>query len=188
MNNRNFPLDSGSVVCRSALWMLSLVLINACSSSVFNPPIPGRLNLLSPAEGPAAVLLKQKVTFITEDRRQQFLAVTGIDPRKLELVVLLATGQKILSMSYDGSSFKQNQHLSKALPGEEIMALIQFVHWPEDAIRRHYRQRDGWMLEFADVQRSLLTRAGLSLRVDYNVDNIMVVNYQHHYRIVIEPI
>ena len=165
-----------------------LAVISACSTATMNMPVPDRLILLPPAEGPSAVLLKQKVTFDRAGERQQFFVVTRMNSQQIDLIVVLATGQKALSLSYDGVNFSQEQHLSANIPGDEILALVQFVHWPESAIRKHYRQSDGWMLAFDEEKRSLLTRIGVSVKVEHRDGSIIVENYYQKYRVVIELI
>lgn len=165
-----------------------LSVINACSTTTTNTPVPDRLILLPPSEGPSAVLLKQKVTFDKAGRRQQFFLVTRMDSKQIDLIVVLATGQKALTISYDGISLSQEQHLSANIPGGEILALIQFVRWPEQAIRKHYRQSDGWILKIDQGQRTLLTRFGVLVKVEHRAGSIIVENFDRKYRVVIELI
>jgi len=165
-----------------------LFVISACSSANLSMPIPDRLVLLPPSGGPSPVLLKQKVTFDKAGRQQQFLVVSRINSQQVDLVILLATGQKVLSVSYNGVSFSQQQHLSANIPGEEILALVQFVLWPEFIIRQHYRQEDGWILAFEEGRRSILTRVGVWVTVEHRAGSIIVENYSQNYRVVIELI
>jgi len=165
-----------------------LVVISACSSTNLIMPIPERLVLLPPSGAPSAVLLKQKVTFDKAGRQQQFLLVSRINSQQIDLVILLATGQKVLSVSYDGVSFSQQQHLSANIPGEEILALLQFSLWHEFIIGQHYRQEDGWILTFEEGRRSLLTRVGVWVTVEHRTGSIIVENYSQNYRVVIELI
>jgi len=163
-------------------------VITACSTTSTNIPVPEGLNLLPPEEGPSAALLKQKVTLDRAGKRQQFFAVTRMNPQQIDLVVVLATGQKALSVSYDGVSLSQEQHLSANIPVDEILALVQFVHWPESSIRKHYRKSDGWILAFDEGTRTLSTRSGVSVKVVNRDGSIMVENYHQKYRVVIDSL
>ncbi len=168
------------------LLSLSLIITVGCSSLGLNSAAPTHLKLLPPEEGPKAVMLKQKVTLESETEWQQFIVITRIDPKQLSLVALTATGQKIVSMNFDGLEYHQENHLHQDAPRSDLLALVQFVHWPEVSIEQHYKKIDGWTVDLDSRQRSLLTSVGILVKVDFLGDKIVVENYSLNYHVVIE--
>jgi hypothetical protein len=146
------------------------------------------LNLLPPAEASAAVLLKQKITLQAGGGQQQFLVVARFELQRLKLVVLLPTGQQLLSLDYDGKKLVQEDYAPVDLPGREILAIIQFATWPEDSIRAHYPEKDGWLLETTADQRILLTASGTVLKISYQPGELSVDNYLQEYRVIVKTL
>lgn len=157
----------------------------ACSTLSPKTTKPQPLKLLPPVEGPAAKLLKQTVTITKLGRQQQFLVVIRLNPQQLKLAALLPTGQHILSLQYDGKTLVQDNRSSMDIPGEEILAIMQFALWPEASVRRSYLENDGWILMFYSKQRLLKTEAGPVLKVSYQDKELIVHNYLKDYRVII---
>jgi hypothetical protein len=168
--------------------LVVLLFLSGCSAQRFSASEPKVLKLLPPAEGSVSVLLKQKVTFQVGERQQQFLSVARFDQQRLKLVVLLPTGQVLLSLDYDGEKLVQEILTPVDLPGREIMAIIQFAMWPEHSIKTHYSEKDGWQVETSPGKRILLTESGMVLKVTYQLDELSVDNYLKGYRIIVHTL
>jgi len=165
--------------------MVALLFLFGCSAQRLGQPEPEVLKLLPPAEGPVPVLLKQKITLQTGERRQQFLMVTRFDQQRLKLIALLPTGQQILSLDYDGESLVKKTFMPVDLPGREILAIIQFAMWPENSIKTHYLEKDGWQLEMSPGKRILLTESVAVLKITYLPAKLSVENYLKGYRVIV---
>lgn len=174
-----------ALICRVGF---TLLLLSACSTQ---PPLPvanPEFKLLPPAEGPAPVLLQQKVSLLAGQREQQFLVVTRFDHQRLSLVVLLPSGQRLLTLDYDGADLTQQVFASFDLPGSEILAIIQAARWPEASLRAHYREADGWRLQLTSAERRLLTEFGTALTIVYWPGELRIDNYLKGYRVIVETL
>jgi hypothetical protein len=168
--------------------LVVMLILTACSAHRPAAPEPVSLNLLPPASVSVAVLLKQKITMQAQGGQRQFLTVARFDLDRLQLVVLLPTGQRLLSLDYDGKQLQQEDHAPVELPGREILAIIQFATWPEDSIRAHYREQDGWLVETSVDQRILLTASGAILKISYQPGKLSVDNYLQGYRVIVDTL
>ena len=165
--------------------LTGLLFLYSCSAQQFSALRPEGLKLLPPAEGSVAVLLKQKVTLLTAEKQQQFLVVARFEQYRLKLVVLLPTGQLLLSLDYDGKKLVQETLSSINIPGKEILAIIQFAMWPKQSIKNHYLEKDGWLVEIAPEKRILLTATGVVLNISYQDKKLIIDNYLHDYQVVV---
>jgi hypothetical protein len=168
--------------------LVAMFMLTSCSANQFTRPEPLSLKLLPPAELPAAVLLKQKITLQADAGQQQFLTVARFDLQHLKLVVLLPTGQQLLSLVYDGEKLEQEDYAPIELPGREILAIIQFAMWPEDSVKYHYPEKDGWLVETSADQRILLTASGAILKIGYQRGELSVENYLDGYRVIVDTL
>ncbi len=166
----------------------ALLLLAGCSSQQAMVPETLELNLLPPSEGPAAVLLKQKITLQSGQREQQFLAVARFTHEQLKLVVLLPSGQRLLTLDYDGTVLTQQSLAAFDLPGGEILAIMQAASWPEASVRAHYPTSAGWRLEVSSDVRQLLTESGAALTISYSPGRLHIDNYLKEYRVIVETL
>ena len=167
---------------------LSCLLLGGCGGKRLSPANSAELILLSPADAPAEVLLRQRVSFIARDAEQQFLILARIERESLRLALLLASGQVVLELDYDGSDLRQQNHTGVEIPGREILASLQFASWPEAVLRRHYRASEGWRIEINGGERHLLTSSGVLLRIARNAESLVVDNHLHDYRVIIQTL
>ena len=121
-------------------------------------------------------------------QQRQFLVVTRLQQDQVKLVALLPTGQNLLSLEYDGDELTQESLSSMDIPGEDILAIMQFSLWPEQSIKQHYPKSEGWIVKFSPQQRTLLTTAGRVLNVSYQENDLLVDNYLHDYRVRIHTL
>lgn len=168
--------------------LLLLTVINACSSRQLGPPEPRELNLLPPADISSEVLLKQKVSFVARGQQQQFLVVARFLRQHLRLILLLPTGQTLLTLDYDGENLALENRSTVDLPGREILASMQFALWPEDSLRQHYPTEAGWQLNLEKRQRLLLAPSGAILKIAGDAKTTVVSNHLHDYRVIIETL
>ena len=165
-----------------------LALLLAACSARQPAPEPRELLVLPPQELGESLLLKQKVTMVADQRSQQFLAVARFEPRRLRMVALLPSGQRLLSLDYDGVTLRQERSADVDLPGREILAVMQFALWPPDSVKRHYRESDGWRVELSGRQRRLLTEFGIALNIAYLPRVLHIDNYFKEYRVIVETL
>lgn len=170
-----------------ATWLLFFALAG-CSTRQLEPPPPPELVLLPPTEISTELLLKQKITFESGDRQQQFLVVARFQRQRLKLVLLLPAGQPLLTLDYDGQILVQENQSNVALPGWEILASMQFALWPETSLTRHYPSEAGWQVVIAGHNRTLLTASGVVLKIGRESENLLLDNHLHDYRVIIQTL
>jgi len=167
---------------------LFVLFLMGCSTANHKELEPERFQLLPPAEGPGAMLLKQRVTMEAWGQQRQFLAVMRLNDTRIQMVALLPTGQQLLSLDYDGKNLTQENLPSINIPGEDILALIQFALWPEHSVIQHYPKEEGWRLELGSQERTLLNTAGALLKVSYHENDLVLDNYLRDYRVNIHTL
>jgi hypothetical protein len=168
--------------------LLALLFAAGCSAQQQAARAPTELQLLPPAEGMTPVLLKQKLTLQARQRQQQFLAVARFERQRLRLVVLLPSGQRLLTLDYDGDELVQESFSAFDLPGREILAIMQFASWPEVSLRAHYRERDGWRVQTSPDERRLLTDSGTALTIAYKPGQLIIDNDLKEYRVIVQTL
>jgi hypothetical protein len=174
-----------SVAMRFIFWSI-LAWLYGCNLGPVSEPEPIRLKLLPPAEGPVATLLKQKVTLDFREQKQTWLVVSRFEATSVRSVVLLASGQKLLSMAYNGDRLEIEGVAAEKIPGEEILAMMQFSLWPESSITEHYAASLGWQLEISTHQRLLKNDSGPVLKVSYMGSETNIRNYLQDYHVIVE--
>lgn len=170
------------------LVLLAAVMGSGCSIGYQPDSTAVSLQLLRPAQGPAPVLLKQTVTLDAWGKQQQFMAISRLSYERSRMVALLPTGQQLMYLEYDGEQLIQQVLSSIELPAEDILAMVQFVLWPETALSGHYRPEQGWQLELSDKQRKLIHNDMLLLDVMYQGQQISIENHLEGYRVMIKTI
>lgn len=147
-----------------------------------------QLKLLPPGDGPAARLLKQKVTLVSEGQEQQFIAVIRLQPERLKLMALLPTGQQLFFLEYDGETLTEKNYSSKDLPIKDMLAIMQFVLWPPSSVNHHYAKTEGWIVNIIPDERTLLNSYDVLLKVNYQTKITIIENRLHGYRLKVEPL
>lgn len=170
------------------LLCLFLLCLGGCQSLSLNPAPPVQLKLLPPTEGPAASLLEQVVTLEAKGQQRQFLVVTKIQQARVDMVALLPTGQRLLTLQYDGQQLAQQQLGVMELPGEDILAMLQFALWPVTSVKRHYTQQQGWVVLANSQTRVLRHQADTVLEVFYQQQGLVVENHSGNYRVEIRTL
>jgi hypothetical protein len=173
---------------KKVLLLLLAVVLASCSLGQHPETDGGALRLLDPRLGPAPVLLKQSVTLEVRGRQQQFIALSRLTAERSRVAALLPTGQQLLYLDYDGRQLTQEAISSIELPGEDILALMQFVLWPGPALLNSYQAESGWRAEVSQQQRRLIYKDRLLLDVSYGEWQVSVDNRLHGYRLTIRTI
>ena len=168
--------------------LLALLLLVGCSASRMATPPVVELALLPPSEGPTPVLLKQKITLLAGQRQRQFLSVARFERARIELVVLLPGGQRLLTLDYDGEELLQESIASIDLKGRDILAIMQFASWPEASLRAHYPERDGWQVLLSPDERRLLTDSAPALTIAYRAAEMQIDNFLMEYRVIVQTL
>lgn len=170
--------------------LVCLIVLGLCGCSVtaLQPAELEQLKLLPPVDGPEDSLLKQKITMKSRKLNQKFIAVIRLQRDRLKLVALLPTGQQLFFLEYDGEKLIQKNFSSMDIPGEDMLAIMQFALWPSGSIKQHYTREDGWIVETSPEQRTLLTNYGVLIKVSYQAETIIVENYLHNYQLRIQPL
>ncbi|WP_164549088.1 DUF3261 domain-containing protein [Amphritea opalescens] len=171
----------------ASLSVCVLLLMTGCS--VFSPSErPAEMVLLQPADGPLPVLLTQRVSLNKWGQQQQFIAIGRFTYQQTKLVALLPTGQQLLYLEFDGEELTQRTAPSVELPGKEILALIQFALWSDEALHNSYRPEQGWALELTDRRRQLLYNDKVLLDVLYAKQQVIIDNQLKGYQVMIETL
>lgn len=171
-----------------ALTLAVLLMLTGCSASQIATPDVVELALLPPADLPAPVLLKQKITLVAGQQQQQFLAVARFQRERCELVVLLPSGQRLLTLDYDGEELLQESPGSFDLPGRDMLAIMQFSSWPEASLRRHYPEQRGWQVLVSSDERQLLTESGPALTIVHRDAQLQIDNFLMEYRVIVQTL
>ncbi len=161
--------------------LLVFFLLPACSSFQTQQPETVSLRLLPTEQGPAASVLKQKITFAKQDEQHQFIAAVRLEEQKVQMVALLPTGQYLFSLDYEGKTLKEENFSQVDIPSKEIFTVMQFALWPESIVREYYPANKGWLLEFSATTRVLANHSGVLLKINYEADsdNLEVENFLH---------
>lgn len=172
---------------RVLLW-LAVMSLYACSVGSISQPQPARLKLLPPGEGSGEFLLKQKITMDFEEQQQVFLMVSRFQTTSIQTIVLMTSGQKLLSMAYNGERLVVGGVGANDIPGEEILAMMQLSLWPDASIKRHYQDSMGWTLNLSAQQRILKHRSEPIIKINYIGSQVEIMNYQRNYSVTVEPL
>jgi len=166
---------------------LLLLLLTACSLWSKQVVEPENLILLPPEQGAVSSILKQVVTLTANNESSQFLVISKFEQQQIKVVVLLATGQTLLTLDYDGKALKKTVSTDIDLPAEEMLAMMQFALWPEQSLKDNYTIDKGWHLDINQQQRVLSNYSGKLLSVNYQEDT-MIEHHRHHYQLLIHTL
>lgn len=165
---------------------LLIPLLTSCSFIANRLLSPLELLLLKPQQGPSAGVTKHKVTLLRDDKRHSFIVINRFTQQNFQVIVLMATGQRVLSMQYDGNQFSQQNETDLKLPSREIMAVMQFALWPEDIVRSSYRGLG--KVTLTPELRQLSRDGQLELQADINEAETVVKHYSHKYSVIIQDL
>lgn len=150
--------------------------------------------LLPPLLSADEPVKKQKVTMLANDKSQTFIVMSHHQPQHYKALILTPTGQTLLSMTYDGISFEEDNKMGIKLPAQEIMAVMQFAAWPPSAVNNTYKEKEGWQVLIQPKLRRLSRNQNPILEVRYASDGeqstgvIDIEHIQQDYRVHIQPL
>ena len=148
--------------------LAGLLLLSACQWLRGAPP---PLPLIAPAALGQQWQLTQRVTFESTERTgqpQAMLAAWSVENGVMNVVGLTATGQTLMSLRYDGEQFTANYSplLPEALPGRDILALIEMTYWPRAAVQNALLGSDWTLHNTADGRQLRLgNRAAVDIQI-----------------------
>ncbi|WP_460313967.1 DUF3261 domain-containing protein [Aliiglaciecola aliphaticivorans] len=167
---------------------LSLML-GACSLFNSSAKRAFPLLLLPPVDGPESAVYKQRLALKSKTNNSKLLVVLKIEKSEIKLRGLLPTGQSLYAMQYDGEKLSQQSLGDNKLPAQEVLSMLQFALWPEQALHKFYQPDKGWLLEIKPEYRTLSLDGMIKLRVDYLANHQLILeNYAHQYTVEIETL
>lgn len=130
-------------------------LLSACSSVSKDRQMP-ELPLLPPTELGENLQVSQQVKITIEKESHTMLAAWVVKENTLSFVGLSPTGQRLLTLFYDGKKFSEeySEMLPIKIPGKQVLAQLQFAHWPENSVKEGLEKTD-WNVRLNDKKREL---------------------------------
>lgn len=142
-----------------------VLLLSGCS------PLPS-LHLSSPALLPPAsfgqtLQASQQLEAIVDEEPQQLLIAFAVDNQQLRVTGLTPSGQRLLSINYDGQQTQTSgsHWLPDELDPRMILAQLQLAYWPLDTLQANYPAP--WRVTETAEQRQLLHKQTPVWQVDY---------------------
>ena len=173
---------------RYGLLALLLPLLSACGLIAHKVSHSTDLMLLPPSSAPKFGVEQQKVTVIRDGKTQQFLAISEFTKSTVKVAVLVPTGQRLLTIRYDGNEFTVQNDTNAVFPAKDILAVMQFAVWQQDAIMKNYREQAGWQVSISDQQSKLRQQQQDVLFVQIQDGQIEIQHLPHQYQVNIEPL
>jgi len=142
-------------------------LLSACSSIGKDRQMP-ELPLLPPAELGQNLQVSQQVNITIEKEKHTMLAAWVVKDNTLSFVGLSPTGQRLLTLFYDGKNFSEEYSpmLPIEIPGKQVLAQLQFAHWPESSVKKAL-EKSSWDVRLNDKKRQLFFKR----RKIFTIDN-----------------
>lgn len=174
--------------------VVSLLSLPGCTHmrrwlALAGPNASQALFLLPPRLSGQEGVLKQKVTMNIGDKRQTFIALTQYALDSYQVLIMLPTGQIVLSMRYDGEVLAASNQTGITLPTQEMMAMMQFASWPEEVVVNRYSQISGLEVLTQPNLRQLLVDGKPLLTVTYSQDNaVHISHFIKKYQVMVEPL
>ena len=166
-----------------------LLALAGCASTPGG--VPARLGLkLAPAALGESISVQQHLKVERNGRIDELDAALEADPARVELVGL-AFGQRVLTLSYDGTALKSWRHvmLPAQVRPDDILEDVQLTLWPLDAIARALQP--GWRIEDPGLTRTLTLDGAVVALVTYSAmprwsGTVTVDNQRYKYRLTIQ--
>jgi len=165
------------------------MLLSACATTA--PPPAARLGLkLAPSALGESISVQQHLRVERNGRSDELDVALEVEPQKLEMVGL-ALGQRVLSLSYDGTELKSWRHamLPSQVKAEDVMEDMQLTLWPVDAVRAALPA--GWQVEEQGLRRTLSLNGETVMVINYSgmprwSGKLVLDNLRYQYRLTIE--
>lgn len=109
------------------------------------------------------------------------LVAWSVNNQGVNLVALTATGQRLMSISYDGEVFSEQRSellADKPIPGRAILAQLQLSYWPLQVLEQQLQGTD-WRLTSTPALRELYYRGEKILSIHYAQAVKMLVEHKN---------
>lgn len=172
---------------RLALLAAAVTLAGCARPRLPLPPEPYALRL-SPASLGRELALRQRLTLTVAGRSQQLELALEADAQAVRVAVL-AFGQTLARLEWDGRELKESRAPGwpPVITGARVLADVQLVHWPADAIRAALPP--GWSLQADDAGRVLAAGTTTMARVRYPAPGTAELDQvAGHYRLRLESV
>jgi len=145
------------------------LLVSACASPV-ERQLAESARTLAPAAAGGERSFEQLITFSHEEHSQQFIAAGEICDGAMTLALLSPEGLEVLRLRHDaeGVHTRVRRELPEWLESETILADMQFVLWPAEALEQAWGP--SWSLREDARGRTLLRDDQSWARADFNGD------------------
>ncbi|MGI1679077.1 MAG: DUF3261 domain-containing protein [Cellvibrionaceae bacterium] len=145
-----------------------IVVLIGCVGVSSQKELPA-LPLLSPQEFGGSVQITQRVSIKSDSRSQTLLAAWAVSEEEISLVGLSPTGQRLVTLNYDGDLFTEeySELLEERIPGITVFSYMQLAHWPEDSIRKALLS-SLWDMKFSFNTRSLFYKKNHVLDINFS--------------------
>jgi len=165
------------------------MLLSACATTA--PPPAARLGLkLAPSALGESISVQQHLRVERNGRSDELDVALEVEPQKLEMVGL-ALGQRVLSLSYDGTDLKSWRHvmLPSQVKAEDVLEDMQLTLWPVAAVRAALPA--GWEVEEQGLRRTLSLNGETVMVINYSgmprwSGKLVLDNLRYQYRLTIE--
>ena len=163
-------------------------LLAACTTLQPATLRDAQLQLLPVSDAITPVLLQQKITWVQGDTQLAFIAVLRLTPEHLRLLALNANGQALLDVHLEEGELNASGVLAEKLPVRDILATLQFAHWPVEALRSGYPAADAWALIDADDSRELSIAGNAFLSLQRQGALTTISNWRDNYTLMINTL
>lgn len=167
---------------RRVLGLCSVVFLAACAA----PAAPLPSFRVSPLSLAAPVAVQQRLTVTTGGQQRQFQLALEADAQGLRVAVL-DVGLIVARFEWDGQNIQgaSAPGWPAALSADRLLAMLQLVHWPADALRPGLPH--GWTLEADSAQRVLRHGSGERLVVRHlGAGRVEIDDRAGGYRVLVE--
>lgn len=158
---KRFDRVSGSR-CKLFLWAVlfgvCVLLLGSCTwLQRQNTSVP----IVAAADGMQAAYVLQAVTVKSNNSEQRFLALVEVRQGDFQLAGLTELGQRIFTVTSAGGAVEvsKSEWLPTHISVKQLLALFQFVYWPESSLKKAYAGE--LRIELRNGQRSLYNKQAL---------------------------
>ncbi|GGA74728.1 hypothetical protein GCM10011521_11170 [Arenimonas soli] len=174
---------------RGLIVLLLAAVMAGCAPQATRAPASAMPALaLSPAALGGTLALEQRLVFEHGERRDTVDALVEADAHVVR-IVLHRQGQVLLRLAWDGKALQQDraEQLPDALSAQRVLADLQLVYWPADAINQALPA--GWQLHEGQGVRTLVHQGDVVATVHPTGDSAArLENLREGYRLHIRSV
>ena len=184
-------IDMKNAVRSTSLALLMCSGLAACCTAI--PHNDALMKPLPPASLGSSRSARQLLRGAFGDREASLQAVVDVNPQRITVVGLTAMGNRVFSVSYDGSSLKSDTSplAPKQLQPERVLVDMQLVLWPYAALQQALDGSHWQLSEPAERTRRLRRDGKLIAEIHYaDTDawrgRAWLSNFEYGYALAIE--